>query len=181
MPDSSGVSPSHRFRTSIYSMVLLKQEQIKNMKHPPFIYFNPKATSHMHCNDLFVSDFEEDFNILSLSYSWHAIVTGCPFYKNSRKWTVIKLKQKGFLDNIWRTLGVLIIYIYMIAIFSLKDVSQYLHEGTFFSCHLYSFWYILQSARWIFVFLLAPYFLFEMQMAGWKIPYNRDLLYVPWK
>jgi len=36
-------------------------------------------------------------------------------------------------------------------------------------------WYISQSAtRWIFVFLFSPYyFLFEMQVAGWKLLSNR--------
>ena len=58
------------------------------------------------------------------------------------------------------------------AIFSFEDVSQHLQDGSlyFFSFHLN---YILQSARWNFVFLFSPYFLFEMQMAGWKIPSNR--------
>ena len=56
-------SPSERFGISMCSMVLQKQ-QIKNVKHPPFILVQNEATMH---RNLFVLDLAY-FDFLPLNY-----------------------------------------------------------------------------------------------------------------
>jgi len=86
-------SPSYRYRISKCSMVLQKQEMYSIRLSSTWKLQRPYEF-HSFC-------FRLRRYFLSLSYSWHTIVTPRP----RTKMNLNKVEATGFVDNIWRTRG----------------------------------------------------------------------------